>query len=885
VVKGVLCFSSFRAMRRKDVNRLLVNVVAIAIVLFGILTVAVPTPAQTSQPAGKEAIALEIKGYAERHVENDTSMQTGTIIELYRDNKVGLTSREIATIYETEYDRLKKAKESNILEQLNLSEGWIVALVLGILLVFRDVLTEWISNSMKAIASWVYNRFSGTALFHKFSLKRYRLALREKYRQLHVPFRSTRPLQMQDVYVPLKVAGTSDTKQIDAHEAVNDYRKLMVTGPPGSGKSMLLKHIALRYADGLLDLPEQPIAILLEMHRLSDPEKSLKQHLVEALERDDFPHAEKFVTQGLKRGRLMLLLDGLDEVNSDERPRVVREIRDLLDYMDEHRCRVIITCRTAIYEGQFSDRVEQTLEVVEFSDRQIRQFLQPWVRDMPENKSIEQLMKTLHDRPRIMALARNPLLLTIIAYLYTDTPFVLPHSRAEFYQKATDILLDVWHREHNLYSARDKRSLLQHLALYFQDNANRQRQDRRSVDYRQVLPETAKVLPDLNLNPEDVQPVLKEIVERSGLFLEIDGGDRYQFSHLTLQEFFAATALRGNGEELLDRFEKKPDVWRETAKLWCGLAEDSTTAIEKIYAKDSITAFECLADAQKVNQELAAQIIDTFKKRLLAVDRDNRIVKAFAAVAADNRPRGLAVFEFLEETLIADEFSARRAAAADILSLTNLPNAAQMLASYDDKPTIPVLSTHEAKALKVVVREYLIRMGDLAVPVLTNLSAGGSERAMDALVAIGTPDAAEAFVPLLWSDDDSLAVYAAWRLAALLPQPNVEEVLRNYAIAEEQRKANSIKWIWEPFDEPSDSALPVITARLAYLMANSRVIASSIDFEEQPKLDPRIVVPLCAIEIVQDINFIAIDTMLNQYDGLKFQAIRLSCVHFSQLPE
>ena len=287
MVKRISCLKSFRCMRRKDRYRLLANLLAIAIAWFGILAVTVPAHTQTPQPETKEAIIEEIQNYAERHVDNDTPMQTGLVVNLYRDNKVGLTPREIATIYELKYDRLKKAKQSDIWEQLN--AGLIPFFILLVLFILQDVLKEWNSNLIKAIGAWLYNRFSGTALFRNYSLKRYRQALGEKYRQLHVPFRPSRPLQMQNVYVPLKVAGTSDTKQLDAREAVNYYRKLMVTGPPGSGKSMLLKHIALRYADGLLDLPEQPIAIFLEMHRLSDPEKSLKQHLVEALERDDFP--------------------------------------------------------------------------------------------------------------------------------------------------------------------------------------------------------------------------------------------------------------------------------------------------------------------------------------------------------------------------------------------------------------------------------------------------------------------------------------------------------------------------------------------------------------------------------------------------------------------
>jgi hypothetical protein len=720
-----------------------------------------------------------------------------------------------------------------------------------VVLLFRDVVKDWISNFFKAIGLWVYHRFAGTPLFHKFSLKRYRQALLKKYQQLHVPFRPTRPLQMREVYVPLKVAGSSDTEQIDADRAVAEHHKLMVVRPPGSGKSMLLKYLALNYAeDRLLGLPEQPIAIFLELHRLSDPEKSLKQHLVEALDRDHFPKAERFVSQGLERGRLMLLLDGLDEVNSSERPRVIQQIRDLLDHLDDyqHRCRVIITCRTAIYQGDFDDRVDRKLEVVEFQDRQIRQFLEPWASDMPENKSIEHLMQTLRDRPRIMALARNPLLLTIIAYLYTDTHFVLPHSRAEFYQKATDILLDMWHQEHNCYKAREKRSVLQHLALYFQDNADRQQQDRRSVDYRQVLAQVTTMLPELNVNSEEAQPLLQEIVERSGLLLEIDGGDRYQFAHLTLQEYFAAAALRENGVQLVDRFKKDPEAWRETVKLWCGLAADSTKVIESIYEQDPITAFECLADVQTVNQELATEIIESFQQQLLQANKDDQIIRAFAAVAADNRPRGQATFQFLEKTLT-NQDPASRSAAAKALSLTNLSDAARLLANHysEDIPE---------------VQEHLVTMGDLAVSALADFSAQGSHTAMDALLAIATPNAGKALVPLLWNADQNLAVRAAWRLAALLRKMNIEDGLRDYPIAEEDKKKEWLNWIWEPFEEPANSALPIIAGQIAYLISHVRFELSST--ESSLPLDPRLIVPICAIKKIGEINITALKNNLKE---------------------
>ena len=62
------------------------------------------------------------------------------------------------------------------------------------------------------------------------------------------------------------------------------------------------------------------------------------------------------------------------------------------------------------------------------------------------------------------------------------------------------------------------------------------------------------------------EPGLDEIVQRSGLMLAIDGGTRYQFTHLTLQEYFAARALEAKQDELLDFYRATPDAWREVVR-------------------------------------------------------------------------------------------------------------------------------------------------------------------------------------------------------------------------------------------------------------------------------------------------------------------------------
>jgi len=651
---------------------------------------------------------------------------------------------------------------------------------------------------------------------------------------------------MEELYIPLRMVGADENTEIDSDTAIKDYNRLVVIGRPGSGKTMFLKHVTSALArKRFSEVHDNPVPIFLELHRLNTPNLSLEEQLNGELGRNSFPKANKFLQTNLERGSLFLLFDGLDEVNSSERKRVVQDIKDLMTRYP--KCRVVVTCRNAVYNHELCDQIDSTLELVEFSDQQIRSYLASWEKDMVRRgKSVEQLMQTLHDLPRIMSLARNPLLLTIIAYLYTDTEFVLPHSRTEFYRKTSDVLLDIWHQEQNNYRVSDKRLVLQHLALSNQDSS-RANQNGRAMGFEAVYEQIRAILPKLNLSPDrDTRPMLDEIVERSGLLLKIDGGVNYQFAHLTLQEYFSAAELKDNAMGLFNRFEKDRDVWRETVRLWCGLDIDCSQLLQLLYDYDPATAFLCLADAQRVDLSLSDKIIAKFTADFGTMYSNDEIIRAFGAVASDMRPRGKSVFDFLRK-MLSSGGEAQRIAAANALSFTNLPQAAQAMIDV-----YPYISE---------IRPALVRMGDVAVPVIRSLAAQGIAEATDDLRDIGTPEAVNSLVDLLWHKDQRVAGCAAWRLAALTPSKKVEESLRDYPLNYDQKRSDCLPWLWIPFGEPSVSSLPFIAGRVAYLMSTISVETAAVKMQN---VDPRISIPLCAIELIDQIQIEELKNAVNK---------------------
>lgn len=76
-----------------------------------------------------------------------------------------------------------------------------------------------------------------------------------------------------------------------------------------------------------------------------------------------------------------LYFDGLDEVTTAHRADIVQMLRT---FLGEHRsCRAVITCRVAVYEGEFNEDFGAPLHVEPFDDTQIGRFLRgyPWPDD------------------------------------------------------------------------------------------------------------------------------------------------------------------------------------------------------------------------------------------------------------------------------------------------------------------------------------------------------------------------------------------------------------------------------------------------------------------------------------------------------------------------
>jgi predicted NACHT family NTPase len=149
----------------------------------------------------------------------------------------------------------------------------------------------------------------------------------------------------------------------------------------------------------------------------------------------------------LQSGKLLVLLDGLDEVPGDFLNHAITEIENLVDRYDGNR--FIASCRVAAYTFGGFKRFDD-VAMAAFEDDQIKRFINSWFqtpRDI-EAKTAKRCWELLSspDYQAAKELAQTPLLLTLLCVIYDEFQD-FPKKRHQVYGEALDVLLRKWAAE------------------------------------------------------------------------------------------------------------------------------------------------------------------------------------------------------------------------------------------------------------------------------------------------------------------------------------------------------------------------------------------------------------------------------------------------------
>ena len=401
-------------------------------------------------------------------------------------------------------------------------------------------------------------------------------------------------------------------------------KKIVVLGDPGSGKSTLINWFSWYLASNFSrKLPEDignkiPLPLVLrdlDLNQITDLESLINAFLKRPIAKS-FIGNEELIFELIYSGRMLILLDGLDEINEKFR-LIIKKIvhRYHLQYPDHY---LLASSRVVGYSNELDNLTEHKINksisnsniekekendlnicyIAPFTNKQISRFAFNWYQGQNNGNDDEasilksDFVRAISKNKGTQQLARTPHLLTMMALIYR-VKSDLPDGRALLYDLIAQAYLqsiDTARKLKDTYSWQDKKRWLARIGFEMQFNREKEQEQSLLVDRDKVLEWIILAMKDTGLkcNNKIAEDYLDWIARRSGLLLP-RGEGKFAFLHLSFQEYFAAIYIQQQIEnpEWFDADEDIEDIEESTLDVRFYNREDDINVLYN-WAKDPI---------------------------------------------------------------------------------------------------------------------------------------------------------------------------------------------------------------------------------------------------------------------------------------------------------
>ncbi|NEZ67600.1 NACHT domain-containing protein [Leptolyngbyaceae cyanobacterium CCMR0082] len=442
------------------------------------------------------------------------------------------------------------------------------------------------------------------------------------------------------------------------------YQPIMITGNPGAGKTTLLKYLLLA-SSGVKRTKatrkfRRLIPVFLPLREitstiLSDPSQNLAT-LVETQESiQTLNPALGWFHRQLKRGRCLVMLDGMDEIgNEQDQAKIGHWISQQIRLYPDSA--FIVTSRPFTDRKEIIKGITTFLEIRSINFKQAERFILSWYEHHEEMKSqgaknkrdraatvvkahrkANELIVRIKRNPYLFQLTSTPLLLIMIITIY-ENGYELPKSRGALYKEICKVMI-----ERRTVSEGQQKSIqltADQTLLVLQGLAFELVMKERLLFSLEDQTIQSLVRKSLNECPGgekiSVETFISYVVNDVGLLTLSDKVGFYEFNHRCIQEYLAASMIKNKRCEHLLIARILHAWWSETIRLYAAQS-NATRIIEEAHklatsGTKSVVAFklvyDCLAEAMQVDLPLRTRLENALDTHL---NSDDPILRTKAA--------------------------------------------------------------------------------------------------------------------------------------------------------------------------------------------------------------------------------------------------------------
>ena len=358
-----------------------------------------------------------------------------------------------------------------------------------------------------------------------------------------------RPIPISEIYQPTRLVQKRGETRTTLRELIDRESDAIVFGGPGTGKTTLLRFWFTTL------LRERDLLPLLFTLRWPGAAADLLTFI------------QGFDDRSLSRraARIVLLVDGFDEIDDEDRRAVESALRN---YASQHIGVFYVTCRSFY---SVNDVVAPHWSIASFTAVDARNFVQSFGRAYGSDLDGHQIVAELRTRG-LEEFLQHPLMLALVCILKSGAIPTLPRTTIALLRRAVDTLTFRWDEAKNVarrsryeLDGDDRVRCLMRIAFAM----------RNTVEPGSVVFAAADdYLRLLQRSDVSTDRLLEELAQWYGLLIPADDG-QWSFSHRTVHDFLAARYWVENA-----RFEpEKVTAWTTRAAYAACLTADATRSI------------------------------------------------------------------------------------------------------------------------------------------------------------------------------------------------------------------------------------------------------------------------------------------------------------------